>query len=44
MGWNTVFHPRTRGWGRTGQAIDDYVKERQAEQRQGAGSDQRGAH
>ena len=37
MGWNTVFRPRTRGWGATGQAIDAYVTERRAEQAKALG-------
>ncbi len=28
LGWGTVFRPRTRGWGKAGRAIEDYVQER----------------
>lgn len=44
MGWNTVFRPRTWGWGRTGRAIDDYVRERRAEQAKALGLDAKGGH
>ncbi|SOC02565.1 4Fe-4S dicluster domain-containing protein [Rhodobacter maris] len=30
--WTAVFRPRTRDWGKTGAAIEEYVRERHAEQ------------
>lgn len=30
MGWATVFHPRTRGWSRARQAIQEYAEEQEA--------------
>jgi len=33
MGWATIFRPRTRGWSRAGEAIEEYVHEQQAKQR-----------
>jgi heterodisulfide reductase subunit C2 len=42
LGWGAVFRPRTRGWGRTGQAIEEYVQERHAEQRSALGLDGKG--
>jgi len=30
MGLATLFHPRTRGWGKAKQAIDEYVVDRHA--------------
>jgi heterodisulfide reductase subunit C len=37
MGFATVFHPRTRGWGRARAAIEDYVHEREAANRKALG-------
>ncbi len=33
MGLATIFKPRTHNWGRARQAMEDYIEERQAEQR-----------
>jgi heterodisulfide reductase subunit C len=37
MGLATLFHPRTRGWGRARAAIDEYVHERDAANRAALG-------
>lgn len=42
LGWGAVFRPKTRGWGRTGRAIEEYVQERHAEQRIALGLDGKG--
>lgn len=37
LGLATLFHPRTRGWGRARAAIDEYVREKDTENRQALG-------
>lgn len=44
MGLAIVFRPRTWGWGGTGRAIDEYVKERHAEQAKALGLNGKGGH
>jgi len=44
LGFGTVFRPRTRGWGRTGAAINEYVQERHAAQHKALGLDSKGGH
>ena len=40
MGLANVFRPRTSGWGRARDAINEYVEEKKAEQRQALGLDE----
>jgi len=35
--WAFVFHPRTRGWDRAGAALQDYIIEKEAEQKRAIG-------
>lgn len=39
MGWATLFHPRTRRWGKARRAIEEYVHEKEAEHRRALGLD-----
>jgi heterodisulfide reductase subunit C len=39
MGFSLVFHPRTRGWSKARDAINEYVHEQEAKQRQALGLD-----
>jgi heterodisulfide reductase subunit C len=39
MGWSSVFHPRTRGWGKARRAIREYVREQEAAHRRALGLD-----
>lgn len=39
MGWATLFHPRTRRWGKARRAIEEYVQEKEAEHRRALGLD-----
>jgi heterodisulfide reductase subunit C2 len=39
MGWATLFHPRTRKWGKARRAIEEYVHEKEAEHRRALGLD-----
>lgn len=39
MGWATLFHPRTRGWGKARRAIEEYVHEQEAAHRHALGLD-----
>jgi heterodisulfide reductase subunit C len=43
MGLATLFRPRTRGWNKARAAIEDYIDERQAADRQALGLDVQGA-
>jgi heterodisulfide reductase subunit C len=43
LGFATLFHPRTRGWGRARAAIAEYVDERKAADRQALGLHVQGA-
>ncbi|MBI1418927.1 MAG: heterodisulfide reductase subunit C [Limimaricola sp.] len=43
MGWQTVFRPKTRGWGRASRAIHEYVEEVEAANRAALGLDAKGA-
>lgn len=44
MGWSTLFHPRTRGWGDARAAIEEYVHEQEAKHRAALGLDGRRTH
>jgi heterodisulfide reductase subunit C len=39
LGLSTVFHPRTSGWGKAREAIEEYVQERKAADRKALGLD-----
>jgi heterodisulfide reductase subunit C len=43
MGLATVFHPRTRGWGKARDAIEEYVAERHAADARALHLDMQGA-
>lgn len=43
LGLSTVFHPRTRGWGKARAAIEEYVQERKAADRRALGLEKEAA-